>query len=226
MSAAGTGLSKLSAREQRLLTLLGIVGGIMLLIGLPVYLYMHIADVRAQNDAYRKALKQLNRADAALAVHRQERDALALRYATPAPPLAGLIESAAKANSVTVPESKDRPPVAHGKRYTERTTVVKLRNVGLVALAKTLEKIELGGHPVAITLLHVKTRSEGPDAYDVDLGVSAFDRKAAEGETAAPAPAPSASASASSRAVPRPRASAPDGGAPPDGGARTKGQRL
>jgi general secretion pathway protein M len=68
--------------------------------------------------------------------------------------------------------------------------VVKLHKVGMLALAKTLEGIERSGHPVSISRLNVKPRAGEKDAFEVELGVSAFDRK----PDAQPAPAPSAAA--------------------------------
>ncbi|MCC6527429.1 MAG: hypothetical protein IT373_32580 [Polyangiaceae bacterium] len=227
-------MSKLSPREQRMLAVLGLLFGLFLVIGLPVFLFLQIKDARAQNEAFRKALRQIDRADEALGEQKKKRDSLALRYASPAPPLGALIESAAQANGIDVPESKDRPTLPRGKRYTERMTVVKLRNVGLLALGKTLERIEQSGHPVSITLLHVKPRSEGPDAYDVDLGVSAYDKKGGEAE--GPAPSTGAPDGGADAGVARPPlrsaptrvdAGAPDAGASsPPASASTRGQPL
>jgi general secretion pathway protein M len=122
-------------------------------------------------------------------------DALLSRYAKPAPQLAGFIDEAAKANGISAAESQDRPEVPHGKRYSERVAVVKMHKVGMLALAKTLERIEQSGHPVAITRLNIKPRSGEPDSYEVELGVSAYDRK---GETASATAAGAGSAAAGS----------------------------
>ena len=84
--------------------------------------------------------------------------------------------------------------VPHGKRYSERTTKVKIHKIQLLALAKTLEKIEQSGYPVAVTRLNIKPRSGEPDQYEVELAVSAYDRKA---EVAAPAGASTAAPAAS-----------------------------
>jgi general secretion pathway protein M len=75
--------------------------------------------------------------------------------------------------------------------------VVKIHKIGMLALAKTLEKIEQSGYPLAVTRLNVKPRSGEPDSYEVELGVSAYDRKAdapVSGAAATASPAGSASA--------------------------------
>jgi general secretion pathway protein M len=73
-----------------------------------------------------------------------------------------------------------------------------LRKVGLIKLTKFLEKIVRSGHPVRLSQFDIRKRGSEPDSYDVDLVVSAFDRKA-EPKTSAKAgrdggAAPSASA--------------------------------
>ena len=78
-----------------------------------------------------------------------------------------------------------------GKRYTERQTVVHLKKGGLLAISKFLEALEQSSLPMAITRLNLRRRMGEPDAYDVEIGVSAFDRS----EPATTKPAASASAS-------------------------------
>jgi general secretion pathway protein M len=140
----------------------------------------------------------MNRSQDVLAERKRIRDQQLMRYARPAPQLASFIEKAAQENGIDVPESKDRPDAPKGKRYTERVTTVTLRKIGMAALVKTLEKIEQSGYPVAITRLVIKKRAGGPDMWDVELGVSAFDRKeekkeggAAGTSSARSAPSPS-----------------------------------
>ena len=86
---------------------------------------------------------------------------------------------------IQVTDSVDRPDIPHGKRYTERNTVIHLKKSGLSPIAKFLEGLEKSGHPVAVTRLNLRKRSGEADSYDVEVGVSAFDRT----ETA-PASAP------------------------------------
>lgn len=67
----------------------------------------------------------------------------------------------------------------HGKKFEERQTVVRLRKSGMLPIAKFLEKIEQSGQPVAVTRLNIRKRSGEADSFDVEVGVSAFDRKEA-----------------------------------------------
>ena len=56
-------------------------------------------------------------------------------------------------------------------------------------IAKFLEAIEKSGYPVAVTRLNIRKRAGEPDSYDVEVGVSAYDRT-----EVAPAPASSGGA--------------------------------
>jgi general secretion pathway protein M len=161
----------------------------MIFLVLPLGLLGVLASRRGGNDEVRQLIQSINDNRVQVTERKAKHDALLARYAKQAPALGGFIEEAAKANGLASPESQDRPEVPHGKRYTERVTVVKLHKVGMLALSKTLEKIEQSNYPVAVTRLNIKPRSGEPDSYEVELGVSAFDRK--------PDAAPSASASAS-----------------------------
>ena len=77
----------------------------------------------------------------------------------------------------------------------------RLRKVGLLKLVKFLEKIEHSGHPVRISQFDIRKRGSEPDSYDVDIVVSAFDRKAEPKAAKAPrdgGAAPAASAESES----------------------------
>ncbi|WP_437734159.1 type II secretion system protein GspM [Sorangium sp. So ce1335] len=185
-------LDKLEPRERRLLTILVGFLAVCLLLLVPIGLASVAASKRTENQEMRDLLQSIYEAAGKVNERKAQRDALLARYARPAPPLAGFIEDAAKQQGLTAAESQDRPDVPHGKKYTERVTVVKMHKIGMLGLAKMLERIESSGHPVAVTRLNIKPRAGEPDSYEVELGVSAFDRKgdpppASAAPTAAPA---------------------------------------
>ncbi|WP_437530268.1 hypothetical protein WME79_49405 [Sorangium sp. So ce726] len=182
-------LDKLEPRERRLLTiLLGFLAVIVLLL-VPIGLASVASSKRAENQEIRDLLQSIYEASGKVSERKALKDALLARYARPAPALAGFIEDAAKQQQLTAAESQDRPDVPHGKKYNERITVVKMHRIGMLGLAKMLEHIEGSGHPVAVTKLNLKPRAGEPDSYEVELGISAFDRK---GEPQPATPAPSA----------------------------------
>ena len=46
----------------------------------------------------------------------------------------------------------------------------------MLPIAKFLEAIEKSDYPVALSRLNIRKRAGEPDSYDVEVGVSAFDR--------------------------------------------------
>lgn len=169
---------KLEPRERRLLGILGALFAAFVILLAPIGVWSWVRGKRTENQELRELIDQIYDARASVAERKAKRDAIIARYARPAPPLASFIEEAAKENGATAADTQDQPEVPHGKRYTERSTKVKIHKIHMLALAKTLEKIEQSGYPVAVSRLDIKPRSGEPDSYEVELAVSAFDRKA------------------------------------------------
>jgi general secretion pathway protein M len=130
-----------------------------------------------ESEAYRTAIDDVIASQPALVKAEQKRQSIANRYARPAPPLSSFIDSLARELTLDVPEIQDRPTVPHGKRYEERAVRLQLRKVDLAKLSNFLEKIEVAGYPIVLSKLNVHKRISEPDSYDVELIVSAYDRK-------------------------------------------------
>lgn len=169
-------VANLNPRERRLALTMGAVVGFLVLIGLPVGLESLVHAKRSDNDDLRTALDNVQRARAEVRERQLKKDSIAQRYANRAPSLAGFLEQAARTQKLEVTDSVDRPEIPHGKRYTERNTVIHLKKAGMGAIARFLENIEKSGKAVALTRLNIRKRSGEPDSYDVEIGVSAYDR--------------------------------------------------
>ena len=175
-------LDKLEERERKLLTALGVVVSVILLLVAPIAIVMSLSTKKAENDEYRDVLNKIEEARATIDERKAKREAVLAKYADPAPPLAGFIEQAAKAHDLSAADTQDKPETPHGKHYSERQTVVKMHKIGMKAFVEMLQQIETSGHPVAITRLNIKPRPNEPDQYEIELGVSAYDRKNEKGE--------------------------------------------
>jgi general secretion pathway protein M len=169
-------LDKLAPRERRLVIWFVITLAVMIVLLVPVTLSVTVSSRRDTNKALREAIASIKSSRETVKMRQAKRDAVIARYATKAPPLAGLLENAARDNKIEIPESQDRPEVPHGKKYNERMTVVRLRKVRMLSLAKTLEQVEQQRMPVAVSRLNVRRRGGERDSYDVEVGLSAFDR--------------------------------------------------
>jgi general secretion pathway protein M len=180
----------LNPREQRVATVALFVLAGVLLLAIPVGLSMLVSSRKTENEELREALAAVNGARGKIRERQDRKTSIASRYGKKTPPLAGFLEQHASANKLQVTDSVDRPDIPHGKRYVERTTTIHLKKAGLAPISHFLEAIEKSGYPVAVTRLNMRKRAGEPDSYDVEVGVSAYDRN--EPAPAAPAPATSA----------------------------------
>ncbi len=170
-------IERLDPRERRLFRalMMFLVGGSVILV--PIATKAMLKSKSDESDAYRTVIADIMASQPALLKAEQKRQAITNRYARPAPPLSSFIDSLARELTLDVPEIQDRPTVPHGKRYEERAVRLQLRKVDLAKLSKFLEKIEVSGNPIVLSKLNIHKRISEPDSYDVELIVSAYDRK-------------------------------------------------
>jgi len=176
--------TRLSPRDQRSATLGVVVIGVLLLFGLPLGLNLLAAGKKAEVEELRGALSEVQQARGKVRERKSREDAIASRYGKRTPALAGYLSEAARAQKLDIGDSVDRSEVPIGKRYVERHTVVHFKKSGMRPIAKLLEGLEQSGNALAVSRLNIRKRTGEPDSYDVELGVSAFDRNEAK-----PAPA-------------------------------------
>jgi len=173
-------LERLDDRERRLLGIAALVAVIGALFVPPLALAALVHGKRSEVEDIQAAVQSILAEEETIQHARSERAAITERYSKPAPQLQAFLARLASEASVEIPESQDRQVVPRGKRFDERSTKITLRKVGMLKLSRFLEKIENSGHPVRITQIDVRKRGTEPDSYDVDMIVSAFDRKAPE----------------------------------------------
>jgi general secretion pathway protein M len=173
----------LNPRERRLLSFLAVVFGVLFLLGIPVGLASLVHSRDRDNQELAAALTAVQSARAQVRDRQAKKDAIVSRYEKRAPALAGLIQQLAKKQNLEVTESQDRPEVPHGKRYSERMTNVHLKKAGMLAIAEFLESVEKSGYPLDVSRLNIRKRTGEPDSYDVEVGVSAYDRSEAPTST-------------------------------------------
>jgi general secretion pathway protein M len=166
----------LNPREQRLATIALFALAVIFVLAIPVGLSMMVSSRRAENEDLRDALSQVNGARGKIQERKVKREQIANRYSKRAPALAGFIEQNASTNKLQVTDSVDRPDTPHGKRYVERHTVVHFKKSGMLSIAKFMESVEKSNLPVSLSRLNIRKRAGEPDSYDVEIGVSAYDR--------------------------------------------------
>jgi general secretion pathway protein M len=186
----------LNPREQRVATIALGVLAVFFLLAVPVGLQTLVASRSSDNEELRAALASVNNARGTIHERQERKASIASRYQKPAPQLAGFLEQRASAQKLQVTDSVDRPDVPHGKKFVERNTVIHLKKSGMGPIAKFLESIEKSGYPVEISRLSIRKRSGEPDSYDVEVGVSAFDRAEPAGGSGSSGSTPGAAGSA------------------------------
>lgn len=170
-------MERLEDRERRLLfVMLAIVAAAAVMLP-PLAVSAMVHSRKSDVEAVREALTAIADEKEVLDRVRAEKSAITVRYARQAPPLAAFLAKLAAESSLEILESQDRQAVPHGKKFEERTTKITLRKVGMLNLARFLERIEQSGHPLRVSQLNLRKRGTEPDSYDVDMVVSAFDRK-------------------------------------------------
>ena len=182
---------QMNVRERRLVAVLGFVAAVVGLFAIPFGLEAVVRSQMSDNDDLRQALSDVQDARGVVRERQSQRDVIAARYARKAPELGGFIETQARAQKLEVTDSTPLPDVPHGKRYVEHGTNVRLKKTGMLPLSKFLESVERSGYPVSVTRLNIRRRSAELDSYDVEVGLSSYDRSA-------PPATPAASGSAGS----------------------------
>jgi general secretion pathway protein M len=168
----------LNAREQRLAQIFIGVAAVLLVLGLPIGMESYVIAKRDGNTQLRDVLDDVQASRASMRASQGKRDAVASRYARKAPELGGYLEQMARKQKLEVTDSVDRPPLPIGasKRFTERSTTIHLKKAGLLSISKFMESLEQSGTPLAVNRLNLRRRMGEQDSYDVELGVSAYDR--------------------------------------------------
>jgi general secretion pathway protein M len=170
-------IDQLDERERRLLGVLIFVFCGLFALSVPLGLTAYLSSLRDDNEALREVLTEIQESGALLSQRAAERAAVDKRYATSAPALAAFLAGLASEVDVSIPETQDQASVPHGKGFEERSTKITMRDVGMLKLARFMEKVRQSNYPVAITKLSIRKRGTKADQNSVQMVVSAFDRK-------------------------------------------------
>lgn len=173
-------INQLEDRERRLLGVFVVVFGIFVILVIPLGLTAYLGAISSENESMREALTTLQQSRSILEKRAEEQAKMDTRYERPAPPLAGFLAGIAQRHKIEIPETQDQAEVPHGKRFSERSTKITLRDVGMLKIAELMQDVAQSGFPVSISRINIRKKATPPDSYNVQLTVSAFDRKAAE----------------------------------------------
>ena len=186
---ARNAFENLNEREQRLVTVLGVIL-VCAIIVLPMVLMTRaMGDLATENEEIQRVLRDIARSRTTIAEQQAEQRAREQRYDHPAPQLGTFVEEKARtAGYDRPPEVSDQPELVVAG-YSRRYAKVTLPNVGMKTAADMMAAIENSPHPVAIHELSVDHFRTG-DSYNVTVGVIAFDRRGGSSTERTPADRP------------------------------------
>ena len=168
---------RLSVRERRLLSTLGVCILACVVISIGWLIADGLRNIEERNADMRQALKDIATHREEFLQARQANDNRTRQVPQTAPPLQGYLEAAAKELDVTIPEMNERPPQPRSKNLIEKSVDIKLRGVNLQQLAELMRKVETGSQTsiVVISRLYVRTRFNQHAQLDAEMTVSTFD---------------------------------------------------
>jgi type II secretory pathway component PulM len=172
---------RLSQRERSMVggLVAVVVVGVVILVG--YIIASGLEELEENNEATRKALRDIEQNKDSFVVQRQRLAALEVRISRTPVELNRFLETAASAAGISIAESGEMQPV-QGDRYTQRGMEIKLRKVNIEQLAKFMKEIETSQQLVQITSLSVNTRWNQHEELDVEMTVSTYERREGGGK--------------------------------------------
>jgi general secretion pathway protein M len=167
---------RLSQRERALIGAMGVTFVITVTLIIGFFINDGLTSLAERNADMRQALRDIDTQRESYLRAKAKVDQMATRLGQQPIQLGGYLEAAAKETGVQIPESNDRPPVAAGKNWMEKSVDLHLTRVKLDQLANFLKHIESGPQLVVVTGLLVRTRDDKHQELDVDLTVSTFEK--------------------------------------------------
>jgi hypothetical protein len=155
-----------------------VVPSVLVLAGL-VAAQMTVSRRRGEIESLIEARSAVEDARPKVAQAKARKLQLAQRYGTKAPTLGGYLDQEARLEKLDVADHVPRPEAKVGKRFVERHHVMHVRKAGMRPVAMFLERVAKSPHPLSVSRLLIARRGSEPDAYDVEFGVSAYDRSEA-----------------------------------------------
>lgn len=171
-------------REKKMVSALGATLLFLLVGSVVYYATSSVSDLQTENEEIQAVLDQIGREGPRLRARAEERRLAERRYSTRAPALGGFLEATAHSNGLTLREVTDQPDeVANG--FKKRSVRLQLPGVQLRPAVDFMAAIENSVYPVAIESIEVEHFQAGTDAFNVKMGVLAYDRQGAAPATPA-----------------------------------------
>jgi hypothetical protein len=166
----------LSERERRLVGITSALLLVFIIFLLLFFVQTKIGDLEDENLERAETLALLEKESENYLQRLQENQAL--DRSTKPTPLRTLVDKIGKQLSVTVPDIKELPDQRHGSIWLEHAVELSMRQIGLRNLTSFMEEVEAHQRkfPIAISKLEIRKRKRTPDAYDVNMVISTYEK--------------------------------------------------
>lgn len=169
--------SRLSERDQQLVTILG-TGGTVLLVGLMVFLAAgHLSKLRSDIDKRAKVLDEIRDMRAEFQASNEKLRSLEARLGSAPPPRSFLEEKARETNvgsNIESMEDRGSPP---NDLFRTQLIEVRLKKVSLANVTRYLHKIESSGAGMSVRSLDLTPNFQDSKYLDARIQVLALRKK-------------------------------------------------
>ena len=174
-------ISGLSERERRLVIVAGLVFAAFIVLLFWFLVNSKVGDLREKNENYSELLRLIDAKKQAYVDRLRESEAVQ-KTGKPTP-LRTLVDKISKELDVNVPDIKELPEQRPGANWLERSVEISMRDIGLVALTRFMERVESNRQkfPIAIAKLEVRNRKRTPDTYNVKMTIATYERSTESG---------------------------------------------
>lgn len=164
--------TKLSAREQKLMAILGGVA-LLMVFALPLFILSNtIESTREENSTLQALLNTMEKDSAKLRTQRAKEEAAKARYKEDVPVLASYVESAAKSFAgLNVSEITEQPQIEEAG-FLKKHVRVKIPNVDLKTSLKFIHELENSPSPIALERIHIDHYGT---VYNLQIGLISYE---------------------------------------------------
>ena len=174
-------IAGLSAREQRLVAVMGLLF-VVFVVFLTMYVFnSRISDLEDENDSLVESLRLLDEKADDYLVQKQHEKQLSSKATVKPTPLSTIVDRAGKNVDIETPDTKELPDQRHGSLWVEHAVEVSIREIDLLKLTLFMEEIESNRRqfPIAVSKLSINKRKRPTDVvYQVNMTISTYEQSA------------------------------------------------
>jgi type II secretory pathway component PulM len=169
----------LSAREQRLVAVMGILF-VLFGVFLGVFVFKSkISDLEDENEALIQSLRLMDEKEADYSAEKLREQQISQKASSKPTPLSTIVDKASRKVEIETPDTKELPDLRHGTQWMEHSVELSFREIDLLKLVEFMEEVEANRRqfPIAVSKLDINKRKRPTDVvYQVDMTISTYEQ--------------------------------------------------